>query len=199
MPKGAKSAKPYWRWVGGKWMRCSGEEYDNADPQFRSTTFRFKPPETDAPEMSGEAKTVDIFERVGCARYWKLSSCDGWATCSKDEYNALPHGSRTIAYEMDGKPITAEELDASQPYISALDKARAIVNGDREESYGHPRDNFDRIARIWSVILGIDVTPEQVGWCMVGLKAARDVNRPHVDNIVDAIGYLACIERIRHP
>lgn len=68
--------------------------------------------------------------------------------------------------------------------------AARLVNDDRAQLYGHPLDNLTRAANIWSVILEVDVTPEQVALCMVGLKIARQVHRETSDNIADAIGYL---------
>ena len=36
----------------------------------------------------------------------------------------------------------------------------------RGENYGDVRENHQRIAALWSVVLGQDVTPEQVVMCM---------------------------------
>lgn len=69
-------------------------------------------------------------------------------------------------------------------------EAVSLVSGDRQKAYGHPSKNFEDIARLWSVILGIEVTPAQVGLCMVQVKLAREVFVPKRDNLVDAIGYL---------
>lgn len=79
---------------------------------------------------------------------------------------------------------------------SILEEAQQLVGGSRQRDYGHPRENLDRIARIWSVILSTEVTPRQVALCMVGLKLARDVNTPKRDNLVDAVGYLLTVEMV---
>lgn len=68
--------------------------------------------------------------------------------------------------------------------------AARLVNEDRAQLYGHPLDNLSRAADIWSVILDVDVTAEQVALCMVGMKIARQVHREQMDNVADAIGYL---------
>jgi hypothetical protein len=57
-------------------------------------------------------------------------------------------------------------------------------------------DNFERIAAIWSVVLGIKVTPEQVGLCMVGVKLAREAHMPKRDNLVDGAGYFGTVQMV---
>jgi hypothetical protein len=73
---------------------------------------------------------------------------------------------------------------------SIAQEAMDIVSGARQQTYGHPSKNFQDTARLWSVVLGIEVTPQQVALCMVHLKLAREVFSPKRDNLVDAIGYL---------
>lgn len=80
---------------------------------------------------------------------------------------------------------------------SILDEAKRIVHGDRGENYGHPLEDFSRTAQIWSAILGIDVTAEQVALCMVGVKISREVNRPKRDNVVDGAGYFETLEMVK--
>lgn len=70
-----------------------------------------------------------------------------------------------------------------------LDEAKRIVFGDRNDDYGHPREDFARTAMIWSAILGVTVRPEQVGLCMIGVKLSRHVHQPKRDNMVDVAGY----------
>lgn len=80
--------------------------------------------------------------------------------------------------------------------MSILHEAEALINGDRQQDYDHPLDNFTRIAKIWSVILDIEVTPEQVGLCMVGTKLARESFSPKRDNLVDGAGYFGTVEKV---
>ena len=42
-------------------------------------------------------------------------------------------------------------------------------------------------------ILGIEVTPKQVGLCMVGVKISREVHEHKRDNLVDGAGYLKTV------
>jgi len=68
-------------------------------------------------------------------------------------------------------------------------EAQRLVGGDRQEAYGHPLDNYELTAKFWSVVLGMEVTPEQVVRCMVCTKLARQMHRPKRDTLVDIAGY----------
>lgn len=80
--------------------------------------------------------------------------------------------------------------------MNTIDTAKEVIYGDREKTYGHPSVNLEKIAKIWSVIFGIEITADQVCWAMVGLKMARATNGDrYLDNEIDAIGYIALIDR----
>lgn len=86
---------------------------------------------------------------------------------------------------------------SDKPSQSILEEAGQIAGtGDRARDYGHPLDNFARIAKAWEIVFGHPVTEEQVGWCMIGVKLAREVNSPKRDNLVDVCGYAKCIEML---
>ena len=73
-----------------------------------------------------------------------------------------------------------------------LDEAERLINGPRAKEYGPAKFNHERIAKIWSVILGIEVTAQQVVACMVGVKLARLAeSMEHDDTWIDIIGYAA--------
>ena len=87
-------------------------------------------------------------------------------------------------------------MKAIDPTLAA--DAVQAVTGPRQRDYAHPKINFQRIANLWSIILDVDITPEQVAMCMIQVKIAREMNRHTRDNIVDLIGYSltldACME-----
>lgn len=85
---------------------------------------------------------------------------------------------------------TSSEL----PRVEALREAAKIVTQDRNASYGDPEINFLRTAKIWSVILGQDITNEQVAMMMVGLKMARFAQGSgfQPDTWIDIAGYAGC-------
>ena len=78
--------------------------------------------------------------------------------------------------------------------VEALREAARIISGERNKQYGNPEDNFERTAKIWSVILGIEITNEDVAMMMVGLKVARYASKSgfQPDTWVDIAGYAAC-------
>ena len=91
----------------------------------------------------------------------------------------------------------SEEINVEQevaPRVAALREAARIISGDRNKQYGGPEENFTRTAQIWSVIMGIEFTAEDVAMMMVGLKVARYVNRGgfQADTWVDIAGYAGC-------
>lgn len=71
--------------------------------------------------------------------------------------------------------------------------AEAAVNGGRDQQYGEPAVVFQRIADLWSVHLGITVTPTNVAELMILFKVARiSANPQHADSWIDVAGYAAC-------
>jgi len=80
--------------------------------------------------------------------------------------------------------------------MSVCQEADFLVNGEKNKSYGNPSENFDNIARMWSVILKKEVSAHDVGLCMVAMKVAREINVHKRDNLVDIAGYAATLERL---
>lgn len=85
-------------------------------------------------------------------------------------------------------------MSENLPRIDALRDAASIITGDRDKQYGGPEENFERISKIWSVILNVPITREDVAMMMVGLKVARYANKSgfQPDTWVDIAGYAGC-------
>ena len=78
-----------------------------------------------------------------------------------------------------------------------LDRAKAIVTGEREKQYGKPEDNFAIIAELWSAYTGREFSPVDVAMMMALLKVARiKTGVGTVDSFVDLAGYGACAGEI---
>ena len=74
--------------------------------------------------------------------------------------------------------------------VNILENAKQLVNKDRAEVYGDSKTNHDRIAKLWSVILGEEINSQQVIMCMTALKLARLIETPdHTDTWTDICGY----------
>ena len=78
-----------------------------------------------------------------------------------------------------------------------LDTADKCVNGQREQDYGSPEDNFAAIARYWSNYLGYPVSAENVAVMMCLFKIGRlSTGRATADTFIDLAGYAACAGEI---
>lgn len=85
-----------------------------------------------------------------------------------------------------------------------LNEAKRIVNGERNEQYGSPEDNFAVIAGMWTAYIkgacpaaeaaDIAVTAADVAAMMILLKVARSCTSGEVklDTWIDIAGYAAC-------
>lgn len=75
-----------------------------------------------------------------------------------------------------------------------LEKAAAIVCGDRDEQYGGPEDTFGQIAMLWSDWLEVPIGAEDVAVLMILMKTARVKTSRYKssDSWVDIAGYAAC-------
>ena len=73
-----------------------------------------------------------------------------------------------------------------------LTSAGNLINGERDATYGEPLINHQRIAVLWQVVLGTEISPAEVAICMALVKIARLVQTPdHEDSYIDLVGYAA--------
>ncbi len=76
--------------------------------------------------------------------------------------------------------------------------AEQMVNGNRQDDYGTPENNFERIAMLWTHYLGpqrlqIGISPVDVAAMLALLKIARIASgHGKSDNWIDLAGYAAC-------
>lgn len=73
----------------------------------------------------------------------------------------------------------------------ALLEASRLIDSERNLDYGPPQENFDRICKLWSVILCKEVSPEDVAMCMIAVKIARYSSKLgyQPDTWIDIAGY----------
>ena len=86
------------------------------------------------------------------------------------------------------------------------DEAERLVVKDRQADYGSPRENHERIAKLWNAYLGpmfdeegnwMQIEPEDVAMMMLLLKVSRERFKHKRDNIADLIGYALVYNEIR--
>ena len=75
-----------------------------------------------------------------------------------------------------------------------LQKAEAIVTGERQKNYGTPEYNFGKIASLWNAYNGDELFDAvDVAMMMALLKIARiSTGTQTEDSFVDLAGYAAC-------
>lgn len=78
---------------------------------------------------------------------------------------------------------------------SVLEEARRLVNGDRQNQYGPPDQDFQRTARMWSALKGVEFSAQDVAAFMICLKLSRQTHQNKRDNWVDVAGYAECGNR----
>lgn len=91
--------------------------------------------------------------------------------------------SRIEDVRMQPEPLVRDQI---------LETAGQLINGERRQTYGDAQESFDRIASLWSIILGTNVSAADVARCMVAMKLARlSGSDEHRDSWVDIAGYAA--------
>jgi len=84
------------------------------------------------------------------------------------------------------------------PGSEVLLEAHDLVNGARQNSYGHPSDDYQKVSDIFYSITGVNLSVSEAILFMVSVKLARlrtnlEGDVIHHDSLVDALGYLTCL------
>jgi len=82
-------------------------------------------------------------------------------------------------------------------------QAHQIVNQDRQNTYGHPKDDYTKVINIFEALTGKKLTLDDAILFMVSVKLARlrtnlEQEILHHDTLLDTIGYLTCLNMIHH-
>lgn len=69
----------------------------------------------------------------------------------------------------------------------------AEINRDRMATYGDPRPNYEMLAKLWSAMLGVEISPEMAVAMVLQLKVMREVcggfRGDYKDNLEDICGF----------
>ena len=76
-------------------------------------------------------------------------------------------------------------------------EADRLVDSDRDDEYGHPKQDFELVGKLWGVALGCDPIPARtVGIMLILLKVRRSIHKHKRDSLVDICGYAKCLDMI---
>jgi hypothetical protein len=91
-----------------------------------------------------------------------------------------------------------------QNATAILVDASQIINKDRNATYGHVVQDYEKVRTIFHALTGIQLDLHQCLLFMASVKLARlktNLEREvlHKDSLTDLIGYLALQAEVRHP
>ena len=97
--------------------------------------------------------------------------------------------------------MTTTPKNKPTPGTEILQEAYKIVNQDRQNTYGHPKDDYTKVTNIFETLTGKQLTLTEALLFMVSVKLARlktnlDQGHLHYDTHLDTIGDLTCINMI---
>jgi hypothetical protein len=80
-------------------------------------------------------------------------------------------------------------------------EAHTLITSDRQKDYGHPADDYAKVAEIFNGLTGVQLSVEEavmfpLAMKLARIRTARDHDRWHHDSVVDAAGYLGCLAMI---
>lgn len=74
----------------------------------------------------------------------------------------------------------------------------ARLTDARGARYGHPSEQWARVATFWSEIVGVEIQPAQVGLMMLAWKLSRLCHSPFdEDSLRDVVGYVAAMQLLQ--
>lgn len=79
---------------------------------------------------------------------------------------------------------------------SVLAEAERLINGDRQVSYSHPHSDYMKTVGAFNALTGHNLSVRDGILFMVCVKLSRQAFKHKRDNIVDACGYLGCLEKV---
>ena len=99
--------------------------------------------------------------------------------------------------------MTNTQKNTPTPGTEILQEAYKIVNQDRQNTYGHPKDEYTKVINIYQTLTGKELTINDAILFMVSVKLARlrtnlEAGQLHHDTLLDTIGYLTCLNMIHH-
>jgi hypothetical protein len=116
-----------------------------------------------------------------------MSECD---SCHGNHYVVMSDNSTINCPKCSEVSIVESDRKIDRGFV--LDRAKALITGERAKEHGDASVTFSKIAERWSSLLGCEVTSKDVALMMIELKIVRSKQNPNAeDNYVDIAGYAA--------
>lgn len=101
------------------------------------------------------------------------------------------------------KKTTAPQFGETLSVTGAeiLHEAHDLITGDRHQQYDHPAEDYGKVVDIFYGLTGIELSVQEALCFMVSVKmarlrTARERGSWHHDSLVDAMGYLGCMNMV---
>ena len=108
------------------------------------------------------------------------------------------------------KDLSDNDIQYAAKVETILEKAQRIVMGDREDMYGHPKDNHACTAELFNAylkrrkqtmpyadaLLSDELTATDICFLNILQKVSRCANKISKDSLADIAGWAYCVERI---
>lgn len=117
-----------------------------------------------------------------------------WINPDEDNWYVIEQTWRTIVESAARRSRARDTTIGTTTTI--LEEARELVYGDRNKQYGHPKDDYERTAKMWSAFLGYEITASQAASMMILVKMSRLAHMVKRDTVVDIAGYAEVVARI---
>ena len=79
---------------------------------------------------------------------------------------------------------------------SILSEADLVLNGDRQNDYADPVENFRRISECASSLVGYNISDIDCCKVLIAVKLMMERNKHKRDNLVDLCGYAEILNRL---
>jgi hypothetical protein len=80
--------------------------------------------------------------------------------------------------------------------MNILDRANKVVNERMEENerqYGPFAESIERASRLYELMTGKEMKPENLYFVMIALKLSREAYAHKEDNLLDAVAYIGAL------
>lgn len=102
-------------------------------------------------------------------------------------------------FDTRGKRVRQPSQAPQPTELNILESAAELVGGVRQQTYGHPAEDFARTARMWTALTNgrYEFQPREVALFMLAVKLSRLVQTPERrDSVVDLAGYARTYEMV---